>query len=65
MSLHVWRCNLCGCDGLRCTCMGGDMVRIYVCTNCKFPTALKEDKGCRNCGNDRLIDRDTKQPKQG
>lgn len=56
-----WRCNLCGCGGLRCTCLGGDM---WICLDCEFQTKNDSDEVCRGCGSDRLVDRETRNPKK-
>lgn len=53
-----WRCNLCGCCGDRCTCIGS-MGKTWFCASCLFKSA-SPDKTCRGCGHDVVLNQATR-----
>lgn len=57
VEMEQWLCNLCKCDGFRCTCVGGNKFIVYVCKKCTFQT-IGPDNKCRRCGGEYLIKRD-------
>lgn len=54
-----WGCNLCGCGGDRCTCIGQPS-RSWFCVKCLFPSAAP-DKSCRKCGHGIVLNQETRE----